>query len=129
LRRRKIFIKTEKETENHSCLYKKQQQADAKVAREEAKRVRDAEKKAKAERLAASSVQKQQERRAANTQNALQLSQRVKRATSPKAGSKTKRVCSAVGAQGSEEIGKAAPAALLKQSRTCSINAPNRYSD
>jgi hypothetical protein len=47
LRRRKIFIKTEKGTESHSCLYKKQQQADAKVAREEAKRVRDAEKKSK----------------------------------------------------------------------------------
>jgi hypothetical protein len=52
-------------------LYKKQQQADAKVAREEAKRVRDAAKKAKAERLAASRAQIQQERRAANTQKAL----------------------------------------------------------
>jgi hypothetical protein len=62
LRRRKIFKITEKETKSYSCLYKKQQQADAKVAREEAKGLRDAEKKAKAERLAA------------NTQKALKLS-------------------------------------------------------
>jgi hypothetical protein len=48
LRRRKIFKKTEKETKSYSCLYKKQQQADAQVAREEAKGLRDAEKKAKA---------------------------------------------------------------------------------
>jgi hypothetical protein len=55
LRRRKIFKKTEKETKSYSCLYKKQQQA-------EAKGLRDAEKKAKAERLAA------------NTQKALKSS-------------------------------------------------------
>jgi hypothetical protein len=63
-------------------LYKKQLAAEAKVAWEETKKKRNAEKAAKAERLAAARAQKQQERNAANAQKSLQLSQRGKRAAS-----------------------------------------------
>jgi hypothetical protein len=107
----------------------KQVAAAAKVARAKTKKVRNAEKAAKAESLAVVGAQKQQERDAANAQKSLHLSQRDKRAASQKAVQIAKHVCCAVVVQDGVEAAEAAPPAPPKQSRTCTIKAPDRYSE
>jgi hypothetical protein len=110
-------------------LYKKQLAAAAKVTWEETKKVRDAKKAAKVERLAAARAQKQLERDAANTQKSLQLFQRSKRAPSQKAVPKAKRAHYAVVVQDGVEATEPTPPAPPKQSQTHTIKVLDRYSE
>jgi hypothetical protein len=110
-----------------AVLYKKKQQADRQVARQDAKSVKDGEKAAKAEQRAAVRAQKQQEHNALNAQHSLQSSQRGKRLASQKATSKSKRQ---PGTACVQEVAEAAPAALpapLTQSRTQTIKRPDKF--
>jgi hypothetical protein len=118
-----------KELNAAAALYKKQQLAEAKAEQERVKIVKQREREQKTERLAAFQVKKQRQKGAANTQKALQLSQRGKKPASQKPASKPKRVRRAVEVQDGVEAAEATPAALLKSSQTCTIKALNRYSD
>jgi hypothetical protein len=92
-----------------AALYKKQQLEAHKLERETVKEVKQKEREEKAERLAASRAEKQHQKEAENTQKALQLSQRAKRPASQETASQNQRAHGAVGVQGSEEAGEAAP--------------------
>jgi hypothetical protein len=63
-----------KEERAAAARYQKQVVAEAKTAREVAKKEKEKKKKAKAERIAAAEARKQQEREAAAAQKALRLS-------------------------------------------------------
>jgi hypothetical protein len=121
------LLTTIKELEAAAALYKKKQQADEQVAKQETKSVKDGEKAAKAEQHAAVRAQKQQERNTLNAHHSLQLSQRGKRPASQKATSKSKRQSGTACVQ---EVAEAAPAALsapLTQSRTRTIKRPDKF--
>jgi hypothetical protein len=92
-----------------ATLYKKWQLEARKLEQERVEEVKQNEREEKAERLAASRAEKQHQKEAENTQKALQLLQRAKSPASQETASKNKRARSAVGVQGSEEVGKAAP--------------------
>jgi hypothetical protein len=92
-----------------AALCKKQQLKARKLERERVKEVKQKEREEKAERLAAARAEEQRQKDAENTQKALKLSQRVKRPASQKTAPIDKRARGAVRAQGSEEVGEAAP--------------------
>jgi hypothetical protein len=120
-----IFYKTQqKELKAAAALYKKQQLEEARKAREIDKERKKQEQKAKAERLVMTRLEKQHQKDAANTQKALQLSQRGKRPASQKAASKPKRARTDISAVDGAEAAEAAPKLT---SRGRPINPPRKF--
>jgi hypothetical protein len=85
-----VRIAERKEDRVAAARYQKQAVAEAKAAREVAKKEKEKEKKAKAERMAAAKAKKQQEREAAAAQKALRLSQKTSSTSQQEAKSKPK---------------------------------------
>ena len=118
-----------KEMRASAALYKKQMAAEAKVAREAAKVMREREKKAKQERLAESRAQKQQAAEASEAQKALNLSKKGPRVVKPKTKSRSKKVGGALEVQGGAGGGEALVPGLQNASKTRTIKRLNRYSE
>jgi hypothetical protein len=118
------LLRYKKELKAAAALYKKQQLEEARKAREIDKERKKQEQKAKAKRLAVTRLEKQHQKDAANTQKALQLSQRGKRPASQKAASKPKRARTDVAAVDGAEAAEAAPKLT---SRGRPINPPRKF--
>ncbi|KAF1942466.1 hypothetical protein EJ02DRAFT_402609 [Clathrospora elynae] len=125
-----IARKVERKKERAAAArYQKQVVAEAKAAREVAKKEKEKEKKAKAERMAAAKAEKQQEREAAAAQKALRLSQKTSSTSQQKAKSKPKLKRGAFQLQSGKDSGEGPSQPPQKASRTQTIRALNRYSE
>jgi hypothetical protein len=112
-----VRIAERKEDRAAAARYQKPAVAEAKAAREVAKKEKEKEKKAKAERIAVAKAGKQQEREAAAVQKALRLSQKTFSTSQQEAKSKPKLKRGASQLQNGEDKGKGSSQPLQKASR------------